>query len=1029
MLKFNIYNSSGGFVSKIRSKIIGKLFNKRRFLSLIAGQLVFTFVSSSKNSLKNLPMTALLTTSSRTSLRPLGLLKALLFLAGLLVYSQVDAQGWEIYFGGNNEDYGHSIIQTQDHGYVGAGFSESFGPDGDMDVYVIRTDVDGTKIWENAYDDGFIEHGYSITETPDHGFLVVGDIQPAQLSDFNVYLLKINADGQKLWSKQFGGAGDDLGFRIIPTTVSGGYLIVGSTNSLGNGQRDVFLVKVDAQGNQVWSKAYGTTGDDDGKSVMEVTDGYLVTGSAFNVANGTTDGYLLKVDFNGNEVWSKFFGSATEIDKANDLVLAADGNVVLTGSTGATSDGWLLKADLDGNQVWSKTFGGPLGDEANSILKTTDGDLVVAGVTELTAANADAFLTRFDNDGNQIWTNNVGRGSYLDWAQSVAPTEDGGFIIIGYNSLLGIFGNDVTFIKASADGSVYTNHLRGKVFVDGGDCVYQNGETGLNDWVVRAATDAQTFYGTTNPNGTFDITVGSGNYSVSVLTKNDYWDACIAAYNVTFPAEYDTLVRNFPMLKVVDCPLLEVDISAPVAQNCSNIAYTVTYCNTGTAASSNTSVNVILDNGLTFVSASVPVLSQTDSLVVFDLGLVGLDECGSFYFTASSDCNGEPLEAYVVSAHIFPDSICLPVDPNWDMANIDVNGYCNVDSVRFIIKNKGLGNMEQPQGFIVIEDQIMLTTDPQPFQLQAGQDTTIAVAGNGSTYRLIAEQTPGHPGNSYPTVAIEGCTTTGGYSTGFLTELQEDENDPFLAVDAQENIPSFTDYIFLRGYPKGYLQNSENLIPANTDIEYHVYFQNVGMDSITRLVVRDTLSPFLDLGTVVAGASSHPYNFEVYNTGVLKFTFDNMLLPPGGGAASQGFVKFKVSQKPNNPKGTHIPNSAAVFLGYDAPHQTANYTHVIGGNSPLDFLVISDVDTPNVPGVKVTAYPNPFASSIEFEAKGVNCKTLTINVFDINGRLVRQEKAPGNQLRLLRNDMPAGMYAFQLDADGRLIHTGKIIVR
>lgn len=1030
MQKSFIYNGFKRFISEIAVIFLQKLFNKRCFLSLIADGLVFTFVSSSKNSSKKIPMTALLTTSSRTSLRPLGLLQALFLLAGLAMSSQVNAQGWEIYFGGNNEDYGHSIIQTQDRGYVGAGFSESFGLDGDMDVYVIRTDVDGTKIWENYYDDGFIEHGYSITETPDHGFLVVGDIQPAQLSDFNVYLLKINADGKKLWSKQFGGAGDDVGFRIIPTTVSGGYLIVGSTNSQGNGQRDVFLVKIDAQGDQVWAKSYGTAGDDDGTSVMEVADGYLVAGSARNPANNSNDdGYLLKVDFNGNEIWSKFYGSPTQIDKINDLVLAADGHVVLTGYVGAPSDIWLLKTDIDGGQIWSKTFGGPFGDEANSILKTENGDLVVAGVTELSLSNADAFLTRFDNDGNQIWTNNVGRGTYLDWAQGVAPTEDGGFIVIGYNSLLGIFGNDVTFIKASADGSVYTNHLIGKVFIDGGDCVYQNGETGLNDWIVKAASDGETFFGTTNPNGTFNITVGPGNYLVSVLTKNDYWDACIAAYNVTFPAEYDTLVRNFPMLKVVDCPLLEVDISAPTAQNCSNISYTVSYCNTGTTASSNTSVNVILGTGLTFNSASIPVASQNDSLLVFDLGLVGLDECGSFYFTVSSDCSGEPYEAYQVSAHIFPDSICLPVDPNWDMANIAVNGYCDSDSIRFEIKNIGLGNMQEPKGFIVIEDQVMLMATPQPFQLNAGEETTVVYPADGPTYRLIAEQTPGHPGNSYPTVAVEGCTTTGTYSTGYVTELQEDENDPFNAVEVQENIPAFTDYIILRGYPKGYLQNGENLIPANTDIEYHVFFQNVGMDSINRLVLRDTLSPFLDLSTVVPGASSHPYDFEVYNNGVLKFTFENMLLPPGGGAGSVGFVKFKVSQKPDNPAGTQIPNSAAVFLGYDAPHQTATYTHVVGGTTLLDFLVISDVNTPAVPGIIVSAYPNPFACAIEFEAKDLQCKTLTINVFDINGRLVRQEEAPGNHLRLQRNGMPSGTYAYHLSADGRPLQTGKIIVR
>ncbi|MBK9015188.1 MAG: T9SS type A sorting domain-containing protein [Saprospiraceae bacterium] len=653
----------------------------------------------------------------------------------------------------------------------------------------------------------------------------------------------------------------------------------------------------------------------------------------------------------------------------------------------------------------------------------------MTGYTELTISNSDAFLARFDNDGNQLWMNTVGRGSHTDVGQGLAPTEDGGFIVIGYNSIFGILGNDVTFIKAGADGSVYTNHLIGKIAI-ANDCIFQPSETGLNDWIVRAASDDKTFFGTTDANGVYDITVAPGSYVVSVLPKNQYWSTCIPAFNAIFLAEYDTILYcNFPIKPIVDCPLLEVDISAPVAQNCSNIAYTVSYCNTGTTASTNTSVNVILDNGLTFVGASIPVASQNDSLLVFDLGLVGLDECGSFFITASSDCSGLPTEAYIVSAHIFPDAICLPADPNWDMASVSVNGYCDVDSIRFEIINDGLGDMQQPQGFIVIEDNVMLMTTPEPFQLLAGQDTTFTLPANGPTYRLIAEQTPGHPGNSYPTVAVEGCTTTGTYSTGFVTELQEDENDPFLAVDAQENISSFTDYIILRGYPKGYQQNGENLIPANTDIEYHVYFQNVGMDTITRLVVRDTLSPFLDLGTVTAGASSHPYDFEVYSDGVLKFTFEELALLPGGGAASTGFVKFKVSQKPDNSEGTHIPNSATVFVGYDMPFQTATYTHVIGGDSLLDFIVISDVNTPEIPGVEVTAYPNPFVSAIEFEAKELQCKTLTINVFDINGRLVRQEKAPGNHLRLQRNGMPSGTYAFQLEADGRLIHTGKIIVR
>jgi uncharacterized repeat protein (TIGR01451 family) len=1005
------------------------LFNKRRFLSLIVGKDVFTFVSSSKNSLKLRPMIQLLKTSSHPTPRPLGLMRALLLLAGMMACLAVNAQGWEIYFGGNNDDLGQSIIQTQDFGFVGVGSSESTGAGNNYKAYVIRTDVDGTEIWSNTYDDGFISHGYSITETPDHGFLVAGDIRATQLSDANIYLLKINAAGQKQWNKQFGNTNnDELGYRIIPTTASGGYLLVGTTTNIASGERDVYLLKLDAQGDQVWSNTYGPSSEDDGWAVLEVADGYLVAGNAINPVNGTKDGYLLKLDFNGNELWSKFYGSPTDIDQLLDLELAADGNVALAGHTGSTSEGWLLKTDLDGNLLWSKTFGGPLGDLVNDLAKVNNGDLVVTGVTEIDAANSDAFLARFDNDGNQIWTNNIGRGSHVDVGQAVTPTADGGFIVIGYNALFSIFFNDVTFIKASADGSVYTNRLTGKVFVDDGDCILQAGEQGLNDWIVKAESDTRTFFGTTDADGNYEITLDSGDYEVSVFKKNDYWEACILAYSVTFSTQYGSLVRNFPMLKVVDCPLLNVDISAPVAQNCSNIGYAVSYCNTGTAPATNPSVNVILDNGLTYVGSSIPLASQNDSLLVFELDTLGLDECGSFTINVTSDCNGLPAEAYIVSAHILPDSFCLPVSPNWDMASIEVNGFCDTDSIEFRIKNKGTGDMQAPKGFIVIEDHILGFEGS--FTLLAGQDTRIALPSNGATYRIIAEQSEGHPGDSYPTVAVEGCTTTGTYSTGFVTELQEDENDPFVAVDAQENISSFTDYIILRGYPKGYQQNGENLIPANTDIEYHVFFQNVSMDTITRLVIRDTLSPFLDLGTVTAGSSSHPYDFELNGDGTVRFTFTNLQLLPGGGAGSEGFVKFKVSQKADNPTGTQITNSATVFLGYDVPKQTASYTHTIGGKVLLDFIVISDVeDGPERPGVAVSAYPNPFASTIDFEAKTLNCNNLNINVFDINGRLVRQENAPGNRLRLLRNGMPAGVYNFQLEADGKLIHTGKIVVR
>ena len=1005
------------------------LFNKWLFMSLFSEKVTLTFVSSTNTDRFHLPMTQNYTYHSSSSKPFLGLGKMLLMATMVLFCFASNAQGWEIYFGSNFDDYGYSIVQTRNQDFLITGYSQGFGA-GNTGVYVVRTDVDGRKVWERLYDEGHISYGYSIIETDDDAFLIVGQITNVpQNNQSDVFLLKIDNRGELIWTKQFGGAGNDAGFRIIPSQAGGGYLIVGRTASFGNGGNDAYLVKIDSDGNQEWSKTYGSSGEDIGWSAVETIDGYMVVGSGFNIANNSTDVYLFKVDFNGNELWgNKFFGT-TAFDEGQKIVSTDDGNYAITGSV--DQDAYLLKVTPGGSEIWSTTYGGALGTVGQDVLSTTNGDLVVTGAIEVNDSNVNAFLLRYDVNGTKVWDKTIGRSTHIDWAQSVIQTKDKGFAVAGgaQPAQFGSNVNDVSFIKANSDGDVYTNNLSGKIFIDDNeDCTFTSGEAGLNEWIVKAKSASNTFFGTSDSEGNYDITIEEGDYSVSVFVKNKYWESCVASYNVSFNAQYDTLTRNFPILKSTLCPLLEVDVSAPVAQNCSNIGYSVDYCNNGTVGVADPTVEIILDENLIMTGASIPFTQIGDSLYVFEIDSLGIDECGNFNFAAESSCNGEPFEAYIVSAHISPDSICLPTS-GWDMSNIKVNGYCDTDSIRFEIINDGAGDMELPLNFIIIEDHVMSLNGADTYFLNASEDTTIIREATGATYRLIAQQAPGHPGNSYPTIAVEGCTTGGSYSTGYVTELQEDENDPFVSIDVQEAISS-TDYIFMRGYPKGYLENGDRLIPANTPLQYHIYFQNLGTDTINRLVIRDTLPESLELSTVVPGASSHPYQFEAYSNGVLRFTFENLDLSPGSDTASNGFVQFKISQKPNNPEGTVIPNSAAVFLGYDEPAQTTTVTHVVGMPKPLIQLV-NWVSEPMVPGVEVSAYPNPFTSSIVFEIEENQSrfKTLTLTVFDMSGRLVRQEKAAGNQLQLDRGNLLAGMYTFQLEADGLLLNTGKIIVR
>ncbi len=1004
------------------------IFNKRTFLSLISRKEVFTFVRYSNTFLKHQFMRRKTSHASSFSRFP-NLLSIVLLTAALLTCSSaLVGQGWEKHYGTTGDDLGHAVIQTKDLGFLAVGFSNRLVSDKNFDVYVVKTDVDGTELWSRFFNDGLTDLGYGVIQTPDNGFLLVGDTRLTEQSNSNVLLIKLDAFGNKIWSKQFGGSNDDSGFRIIPTVRSGGYLIVGSTSSFGAGSSDVLLIKLDANGNEVWTEVHGTAGKDAGRAVIEVSDGYLVTGHAFNAANNSSDLYLLKADFAGKKVWDKFFGTS-QIDEGHSLVQMNDGNFAIAGFTGAVSDVYLVKVNPSGGLIWQKNFGNSMGDAGFDMVKASNGDLVISGITEINPTNTDAYLLRVDAAGNKIWSTNIGRGSHVDWGQGLAATHDGGFVVVGYNSQFGTLINDLTLIKTGGQGTVFTNRVKGKVFIDNNDCIYSAGEEGLTNWIIRATSSTKTYFGSTDASGNYDIELDKGSYSVSLLPRNAYWNACIAAYNVNFNNEYDTLIRHFPVIKAVQCPLLEIDVSAPVVQACSKVNYVVSYCNTGVTRAGTPSVHIILDKKLTLTGASIPWGSRKDSLYIFSIPALEPQQCGQFTFTATADCLGPAGQTYSVQARILPDTICLPASAQWDRSSIAVNGYCDKDSVRFRIQNRGIGDMQQPLNFIVIEDHIMLRA-PTQFQLRSGQEQAVNLRASGSTYRLISDQSPNHPGRSLPTVAVEGCTTGSAISTGFVTAFQENENEPFISIDAQEERTT-TDYILLRGYPKGHFRDGKFLIPANTDLEYQIYFRNNSPDTIRRLVIIDTLPASLNLATITAGASTHPYSYEVYGTGVLKIAFNNVQLLPDGSTNSSGFVKFKVSQKPDNPPGTEIPNSAAIFFESKAPVKTANLLHIVGkGKGLIDFIqIITDVREPEVTGVELNVWPNPFDAAVEFEAKSSFFNRLELILYDLQGSMVRREVGSGNALRMYRNALPAGIYAYQFKGDGKLLGTGKLIVR
>jgi len=368
------------------------------------------------------------------------------------VQVQTPADWWGKTFGGASDDYGYSVQRTSDGGYVIAGRTGSSGAGGD-DVWLVKTDAIGHEVWDRTYGGAGGDIGYSVERTPDGGYVIAGSTESYGAGDWDVWLIKTDADGNKLWDRTFGGANGDEGYSVQPTS-DGGYVVVGRTSSSGAGQDDVWLIKTDADGNRVWDRTFGGEVSDYGNSVRQTSDGgYVIAGTTWTYGVGWDDVWLIKTDAAGNRLWDRTFGGGF-YDRGHSVQLTPDGGYIIAGSTQSWGAGdwdvWLIKTDASGYAVWDRTFGGTNADEGHSVQRTSDGGYVIAGHTYSYGAGwGDVWLIKTDANGNKVWDRTFG-GKRYDVGESVQPTSDGKYVIAGYTWSYGAGYGDFWLVKAPA---------------------------------------------------------------------------------------------------------------------------------------------------------------------------------------------------------------------------------------------------------------------------------------------------------------------------------------------------------------------------------------------------------------------------------------------------------------------------------------------------------------------------------------------------------------------------------------------------
>ncbi len=244
---------------------------------------------------------------------------------------------------------------------------------------------------------------HSVQQTSDGGYIVAGWTGSFGGGWDDIFLIKTDANGNVQWAKTYGGIGTshERAYSVQQTS-DGGYIVAGWTQSFGAGNWDIFLIKTDANGNVQWAKTYGGTAEDVAYSIQQTSDGgYIAAGHTASFGAGGTDVFLIKTDANGDIIWAKTYGG-TSTEVAFSVQQTSDGGYILAGYTGlGYSDVFLIKTDANGNIIWAKTYGGTFGDVAYSVQQTSDGGYIVAGVTSsFGAGNYDVFFIKTDANGD-----------------------------------------------------------------------------------------------------------------------------------------------------------------------------------------------------------------------------------------------------------------------------------------------------------------------------------------------------------------------------------------------------------------------------------------------------------------------------------------------------------------------------------------------------------------------------------------------------------------------------------------------------
>lgn len=647
-------------------------------------------------------------------------------------------------------------------------------------------------------------------------------------------------------------------------------------------------------------------------------------------------------------------------------------------------------------------------------LVTQDGNFVLPLSTQQTAPKN--IIAKITPEGQVLWQQELlPLSNKSTFFKEGKEFSDGSIGFIGVWSPITDPAGRLMFVKLGPDGDIFPYNLKGTAAHDeNGNCLVDTLETGLPGWILEINQEQETWFTATNPNGQYNLQADTGFYNLHLTAPGYLWEVCDNPQTVEIPSNPDVAdhVRDFSVEALADCPFMQVDIASPYLLAGADNTYFVQYCNLGTSAATDVLVSIEPNPALEFVSASIPH-SMNNGMLEFPIGEVAAGDCGRFSILFTADNNPDLYgQSVCLTAHIRPDSICLPGFGGWSGAILEARGICDGDSIRFELRNIGDGTSTPSLEYIIADDHVIMYEGLLP-AIQPDDVLTFSAAATGASRSFSAEQEPLVPASVMPSIQVEGCPTAGAeISKGIAVQTPNQTGSPFsdtecLILFNGGQAPT------LSADPVGV--TSQHLIEVGTEIEYLIQFQVE--NPVYQVVVVDTVPADLDLSTFAAGPSSHPYTWNIGSDGALYFYLQD---PENG--LQDGFVQFAIKPKAITPDGTVITNQAALYFDQLEPELTNTVFHTIGKDT------VSATRSPAIRPIGTLGIsPNPALEHTLVTLPFVPKAGAVLLLRNALGQLVLESPVSTSAVRISRGDFPAGLYWLEYRTQGSLVALGKVI--